>query len=619
MSHPSPWSRAALLVALVVIAYLPVWRAGFIWDDAQYITESEPLRTWAGLGQIWFQPGATEQYYPLTETTFFAEYRLWGDRPLGYHLDNVLLFAATALVLWRLLLRLGVPGAWLAAALFALHPVQVESVAWVTERKNMLSGLLFLGSLYFAVRYWRLDETDAEAGPREGKFYAASLALYVAALLAKTAVVPLPAVVALLIWWKRPARLASEAGRLAPFFAAGLLMGLATLYVEKHFVGTTAALYTLDFPQRLILIGKALVFYLFKLALPWPLIFVYPRWTLDPAQPLAWLPLAAVVMSLAALWRVRATRWKPVFLAAAYFVLMLAPACGTFNQYFFRYSFVADHLQYLASIGPLTLAAAALATLAKRARVVNAVAAALLVALGALTTVQCLGYRDVETLWRTVLARNPDSDLAQYDLGNVLLKRGDLTEAIIHYRKAIALNPRLPEAHCNLGTALAQEGHEREALTEYEAALAIDPDNRQARYNIEVMQNRLNAAGDVIAPVSHVERGARLEAQGDRDGAIAEFARAVQVDPGDARAHWRLGSALSKKGSLNEALAELQKARALDPGNAEVRNDLGITLAQKGRLDDAIAEFQEAVRLKPDYAAARENLAKAEALGGRGN
>jgi Flp pilus assembly protein TadD len=348
-------------------------------------------------------------------------------------------------------------------------------------------------------------------------------------------------------------------------------------------VGTTSFVAALTFPQRLILIGQAICFYVFKLAWPWPLIFVYPRWTLDPLQPLQYLPLLAVIGVLVLLGRWRATRWQPVFLATAYFVIMLSPACGTFNQYFFRYSFVADHLQYLATIGPLTLLAVGITSVMKRLGMAQAylLPAVFLAVLGALTWRQGLGYRDIETLWRTTLARNPDSDLAQYDLGNILLKRGQLADAIVCYQKALALNPKLPEARTNLGAALANEGLWDEAIAQFHAALALDPNFPEARYNLS--------------------RTLALQQQ-------------PGIRPDAAEAHWRLGVALSKAGQIDAAIDELQRARELEPGDAGMHNDLGIALAQKGRIDDAVAEFQEAVRLQPDYAAAQQNLAKAQAL-----
>ena len=330
-----------------------------------------------------------------------------------------------------------------------------------------------------AARYWRWDATEIVPGRREGKYFVLALLLYVAALLAKSAVVPLPAVILLLLWWKRPGWLKEEGWQLIPFFAAGLLMGLMTLWVEKHFVGTTDALDPLTGPDRLILIGKSLCFYLAKLAWPWPLIFVYPRWTLDASRPLMYLPLGVVLICFAALWRWRATRWQLVFIAAAYYVIMLSPACGTFNQYFFRYSFVADHLQYLASIGPLTLLAGGITALLRQptwtsSHIVGALPVMLLVLFGGLTWRQGLGYRDAETLWRTTLSRNPECVLAQYDLGNILLKRGQLDDAIDLYRKAITLDPAMPQTHTNLGIALAQQGRLDQAEAQFQEALTID-------------------------------------------------------------------------------------------------------------------------------------------------
>ena len=274
------------LSTVTLLAYQPVWHAAYIWDDDQYVTGNALLHSLGGLKLIWFVPGATVQYYPLTFTTFWIEYHLWGLNPLGYHLVNVCLHSLNAILFWLILRKLNVSGAWLAAGIFALHPVCVESVAWITEHKNTLSGVFYLGSILFALMFWLSDEkTPASANVPMAtlgrwRFYWLALGFYACALWSKTTTIPLPFVILLLIWWKQRKLAWRETYLVFPFLAIGIAMGFITMHVEKH-LGASGNDWDLSWLERCLIAGNDFWFYLGKLVWPCPLTFVYPRWVIN--------------------------------------------------------------------------------------------------------------------------------------------------------------------------------------------------------------------------------------------------------------------------------------------------------------------------------------------------
>ena len=492
----TPMWQGGLIILLVFLTYLPALHGGFIWDDEVCVTNNRLLHSLKGLWQIWFTPGTTQGYFPLTFTSFWVDYHLWELNLLGYHVTNVLLQALNAILLWTILRRLSVPGAWLAAAIFAVHPVNVESVAWITERKNVLSGFFYLSSALACLRFWlpymTTADSRAQGGPQttavglgNWKFYWLALCLYLCALLAKPATVALPVAVLLVVWWKRDKMGWRELLPLAPFLAVGMVMGLFTIWVEKHFVGAVGREWAFSFLERCLIAGRAVWFYLGKLVWPHPLTFIYPRWEIHASQPLAYLPVLALIVVLFILWLNRKGWARPMLVALAYFLAMLFPVLGFFNVYFFRYSFVADHFQYLASIGPLTLAAAGISHLFglfKKQEL--ALCGALVVALGAFTWQQCGTFADTETLWRDTLVKNPDCWMAYYNLGNVLAHQGQFDEAIENYRRAIQINPNSLQVMNNLGEALATKGQFDEAIENYRKAIQINPNFSGALNNL---------------------------------------------------------------------------------------------------------------------------------------
>lgn len=469
--------RALLLVVVSVVAYLPSLHNGFIWDDNAHITKPE-LRSEHGLIQIWTEPGATQQYYPLVHSVFWIEHRLWGDSVVPYHLINILLHAICAVILFKILLRLKVPGAWLVAALFALHPVQVESVAWISELKNTLSGAFFLSS---ALVYLSFDQT------RNRIVYVASLALFLSSLMSKTVIAPLPAILLVVLWWKR-GRLSwpRDVLPLLPFFGLGIAAGLFTAWVEHHFVGAQGGDFNLSILDRCLIAGRDFWFYLFKLLWPEKLIFIYPRWQISQAVWQQYLFPATTLVLFALLWKMR-TRWRGPLAALLFFLDLLFPSLGFINVFPFIYSFVADHFQYLACIGPLTLVGAGITigldSFGPRIAFLRPLLCTLLVlTLGTLTWRQSRQYTDIETLWRATLVRNPDCWLAHHNLGVQLLETGRATEAEDHFRTALRLRPRYFQAENNLGEALLVQNRLDEAEVHIDKSIELNPSFAASRW-----------------------------------------------------------------------------------------------------------------------------------------
>jgi tetratricopeptide (TPR) repeat protein len=571
---------AALLFASVFAAYLPALQGGRLLDDHLHITRPD-LQSVAGLGRIWFEVGTTQQYYPVVHTAFWLEHRLWGDAVAGYHLANILQHALAAGLVVVLLRRLRLPGAWLAAFLFALHPVCVESVAWIAEQKNTLSTLLALGA---AIAYLDFDER------RDRRRYWLALALFVLALLAKTAVVTLPAALLVIVWWRR-ARLgwARDLAPLLPWFAAGGAVSLLTFSVEHALLAGVGATFALSWPARFLVAGRAFWFYLGKLVWPAGLTFFYPKWAVSPASAGDLLyPLAAAALG-AALWRLARTRRGPL---AAYlcFAGTLGPVLGFFNVEWFVFSYVADHLQYLSSLAVIGPFAAVATTAAGRLpdaarRFAPALAAGAALALGVLTWRQCGRYRDPVTFYRTAIALNPNAAGAYDNLGTVFAALpGRMPEAVGQFDQAIRLQPDLPGAYYNRGSAYLQMNQLPAALADLGEAFRLQPTSPDVLTNL----------GDALA------RSGRLPEAIDRYEAAHRLDPAAPDTLADlAEARFQLGSALASQRRFAEAADQLAAVVRLRPDFVDARANLGNLLFLQGRVAEAIVQYEEALRLKP--------------------
>src|SRR5262245_10822964 len=507
------WFFCLILAVVTMLAYQPVWHGGLLWDDDANVTRFE-LRSLDGLRRIWFEPTATQQYYPLLHSSFWLQQKFLGDSPTSYHLVDFLLHIGCAVLVLKILRLLRIPGAELATIVFVLHPVNVETVAWITERKNTLSGLFALAS---SLWYLKFDES------RSPRSYALAFSLFLLGLLTKTAILTLPLALMAIFWWKRGAiSLRRDLLPFIPFFLLSAAAGSMTRWVEYCNIGYRAR--TIDFSpvERCLIAGRAFWFQLGKMLWPSNLMFVYPRWEINGAVWWQYLfPLALLVL-LGVLWSLR--RWSRGPLAGVLvYIFLLLPTLGFLNQFFFLYSFVADHWQYLACLGIITPCASGIVLFAGQFKRWQAwlepgVTLLLGAALFLLTWQQSRMYTDVETLYRTTIARNPacwmaynnlsnmlyqanripeamdllkqslrinpDDATAYYNLGNALVQTGRTFEAIEQYQQALRIIPDFAEGHNNLGQALVQTGRTFEAIEQYEQALRINPDYAKAHYNL---------------------------------------------------------------------------------------------------------------------------------------
>ena len=536
-----------------MLAYQPAWHGGLLWDDAAHVGGPE-LRTLDGLRRIWFVPRTTQQYYPLLHTSYWLQQRLWGDSPTGYHLVNLLLHIGCVVLVLKILRYLRIPGAELAAIIFALHPVNVETVAWISERKNTLSGLFGLAATF---SYLNFDEN------RSRRTYAFAIGLFVLGLLSKTAIVTLPLAWLVILWWKRGAiSWRRDAVPVIPFLLLSAAAGLMTWWIEYDNIGYKASTLAFSLVDRCLIAGRAFWFQLGKVLWPSNLMFVYPRWEINAAVGWQYLFPLAVLGLLGILWSLR--RWSRAPLAGVLiYIFMLLPTLGFLNQFFFIYSFVSDHWQYLACLGIITPCASGIVLLAGQLKSWQAwlERGTILLLPGVLfllTWQQSRMYTDAETLFRTTIARNPGCWMAYNNLGNTLYEANRIPEAMDLFKQALQINPDNGAAYYNLGNALAQTGRTSEAIDQYKQALRIIPNY--------------------------------------------------------AKAHNNLGNALALTGQTSEAIDQYGQALRINPNYADAHSNLGAALGQMGRISEAIEQLKAALRINPNYIDARNNLTKLEAL-----
>jgi tetratricopeptide (TPR) repeat protein len=584
-SRTRAWLSGLLLAVVTIFMYQPAWHGGFIWDDDAYVTNNELLTAPNGLRRIWFSLDSPSQYFPLVYSTFRIEHALWGLNPSGYHWVNLLLHIANALLVWRVLARLNVPGAWLAGAIFALHPVQVESVAWITERKNVLMGFFFLLTLLAWATF--VDERTK----RPWRFYGLALILYVLALSAKTTACTLPATLLLILWLQKKAINKRRLSQVVPFLILGIGMGLLAVWWERYHQGTRGVLFALGPIERLLIASRAVWFYLSKLIWPSNLTFIYPKWNISPAHPLDYAGLLAGIALCAVIYFARRYVGRGVEVAAAFFVATLSPVLGFIMLYTFRYTFVADHYQYLASIGPIALASAGAATLAstfERSRpLILSAAVCLIVTLAVLTWRQAAMYADIEALWRTTLARNPGCWMAHNNLGIVLFQKGDTDEAVAHYRTTLEMQPDFWDAEYNLGIALLTKGQVDEAIAHCSNAVRIAPNDPDA----------LVALGNALLQKERI------------DDAIVYYQKALSLRPDYFLAHHSLGHAFLEKGEIDAAISHCRAALLIQPENTDAHTNLAIALDEKGQTAEAVQNYEKALEISPQSVSALTNLA----------
>lgn len=565
-----------VILMSVLFAYLPALEGDFIWDDDLYVTENNNLKDFEGLKNIWFKIRTSPQYYPLVFTSFWIEYRIWDLKPFGYHLTNIILHILSVLLLWKILTSLNIKGAWLTAAIFALHPVNVESVAWITERKNVLSGFFYMASLLLYIRFFDFESlTDKKQTYSSGKpvLYFSSLGLFLCALLSKTVTASMPAVICLIIWWKKGKLRFKDIYYLLPLFFAGAFMGALTAWREKHHIGVVVDKWALPLADKLIVAGRALWFYAYKLLYPFELTFIYPRWKIDSnfwSQYLFTIGAIAII-SVLLFYQKRIGRGAATSILI--FAGTLFPALGFIDLFPLRFSFVADHFQYLASIGLILLFVAATQKIFKvddlmlkdnfnynspyflRSIFYLLFAGSILLSLTVLTWKQAHIYKNLELLWTDTLSKNPSAWIAHNNLGVIMADKGKFKEATYHYKEALKFNKDYFMALNNLGLILKQEGKFKEAITHFRKAVMVKENYEEGYHN--------------------------------------------------------LANALNETGKFREAEIYYKKSLQLRPGNASTYNDYGTLFGSQKKYPQAINYFQKALTIDPDMKIAYKNLTEA--------
>jgi len=613
----------ALLAAIVFIVFGRTIGYGFInFDDAQYVFENPVVSkgfSLAGVGWA-FTHVVAGHWQPLTVIVLMLNSQVFGIWPGGYHLLNVLLHTAGAVLLFLFLLEM--TGArWrsaFVAAVWAIHPLRVESVAWISECKDVLCGVFFMLTLLAYVRYVER--------PGKGR-YGMVLAWFALGLMSKPMLVTLPCVMLLLDCWPLGRlRTFSQFPKLflekAPLFALSALSSMATVLALKS---GTAPISTYPWNAPV-----AYATYLVKLIYPADLAVYYPI----PRE--GWPPwdiMDAIFLLVAltmAVWFLR--RSHPYLLIGwLWYLGMIVPVAGVMQTGGQAY---ADRYTYLPQIGiylAVTWLAADWAGESRNRRILLGCAAgAILCAVLAAAWHQVGYWHDSETLWLHALESTRDNSIAHDDLGNALYQQGHIEQGIAEYREALEIDPKDPEAHYNLGTALLDKGYPETAIGEFRAALRVQPDYAKSHYNLGNALLQLGHVDDAIVELraalrsnpdyaeAHGNLGMALLSEGRFDDAIAESREALRIKPAYAEAHNNLGNALFKQGHVDDAIAEYRAALIVDPRDAEAHNNLGSALFTQGRYGEAISEFGEAVRLMPDYVAARHNLEAAQKKLGSG-
>jgi len=533
---------AALLVAATFVAYWPAVSAGYIWDDADFLYENPLIRAPDGLQRIWFTAEAWD-YWPLWYTMFWLEWRMWGNNPMPYHVGNILLHAVAAALLWRVLRRLNVSesGAYLAGLIFAVHPVTVESVAWIAERKNVLSMVLYLLAILAYLRF-------ESCGHR--RWYAYALLAAAAALLAKASVAMLPLVLLLCVWWRRGGLTRRDILRTLPFFALSLALGLVTVWFQHHHGTAHDVARPEGLASRIAASGWVVWFYLYKIFLPIDLAMIYPRWDVDGGRVISFVPLGALIACFAVLWYYRRSWGRAPLAALGYFVLTLLPVLGFIGMPFAIYTLVADHLQYLSMVGVIALVSGLPASWISRAGTPRsgmargaglAAACGVVLTLGTLTWRQARVYKDEESLWTHTIQINDRAWNAYVNLGVAYYEKGDYDRAIREYARAIELKPDYAAPYFNRGIVYHAQGDFDREILEYTKAIALKPDYAGAYCN----------------------RGIAYAGLGNHEQAIRDLTRTIELRPNNAAAYANRAIAYYSLGQYDKAWADVRMCRQL--------------------------------------------------------
>jgi len=546
--------RAVVIIIAGLLVFYPALSGDWLWDDGLYITGNPLLHEPGRLWKAWFVPGSFLEYYPIEQTAQWIEWKLWGGETFGYHLTNVILHLISALLVWRLLDKFGLRWAWLGGLLFVVHPMNVESVAYISEFKNALCLPPFLLALCAYIDF------EENKRPRD---YLLALALFLVAMLCKITMMTFPFVILLYAWWKRKRIGWADLCHAAPFLLISLVLGATTLWAGRHFEqlypSHPAALPTGDFFSRLALSAQVISYYFGNCLWPVQPLPMYPRWSAEPLSLLSFLPWFIWIGVAVALWRARANGSRAALLGLGFFWITLLPFSGLVIISYMNFTWVMDHFLYIPMIGLIGLVIAALEQIRNRLPVrfrpaLIAVISVVMLLLANRSQDYAAVWTDRASLWTYTLAHNPQAWLAHYNLGNDLQSQGNYDEAIDQYQQAIKLNPGYNWAYNNLGLAL---GHfpDRlpEAISEYRIALQLQPDSAEAHNNLAT---------------------ALLQLPDHEPEAISEYQAALQAKPDFIEAKYNLGLVLAKIGHASEARTQFEEILRLDPGFAPAQTML---------------------------------------------
>lgn len=574
---------AILLVLITVIVYLPVIMfGGFIWDDDRAVIENTLLKNGKGLVSLWFHPSLNineYHYWPLVYTVFWFEYHLFGLNPIGYHLVNVLFHSLNAILLWMLLRRLSVPGALFAAAIFALHPVHVESAAWITELKDTLSAMFYL--LAFICFFQFLKNKNIG-------LYIFTIVLFLCSLLSKSITVTFPLAILLVLWWKQDTLRKKDIFLTIPFFIVGGIYSIFDFIFTRHQEPLTLHFIMIE---KFLIAGRAVCFYIGKIFSPHHLVAIYPRWQINTHSIVQYVYPFAVIILLLMLWLLRKKLGKGMFTAVLFFVVTLFPILGFTIFGYMDYSYVADRFQYLASAGIIVLFSSIIFKGAEILTVPQsikyAVAVILLCILGILTWQQTILYKDKVTLFSYNLSLNPNSSRVHFNLGSAFFEIGDIDKAIIHFKEALRIEPNIAEVNTNLGVVLVEKGKFYEAIPYFAKTIQITPNDAEAYNNMGYVLYRAKRFDD----------------------AITYSKKALEIDPNNAKAYFNMADSLYEKKEYSDAIKYYLVSIKYNPANAEVHCNVSHAFIKQGNIEEAIHHLREAMQIQPNMIDAANNLA----------
>ncbi|MFP4473075.1 MAG: tetratricopeptide repeat protein [Candidatus Omnitrophota bacterium] len=603
------WRRDVLLGVLVFFATgLVYWKAvgaGYIWDDDYWVTGNPILRDPGGILKLWIPLKYLFQYYPVVLSTLWLEFQIWGANPMGYHIVNILLHAANAVLVWRILRYLKVPGAFWAGLIFAVHPIQVESVAWITEIKNVMSGFFYLLALR---TYLSLYDFDRKVYCHEPRRFVLAVLFFVLALLSKTVTCSFPAAVLLIVWWKTGRIRKKDIKPLFPVFAAGFVLGLLTVWIEKHEIGAQGTDWHLSLLEHFLLAGRILWFYIGKIIWPQELLFFYSRWQISDQTWWQYLFPLGFLLLLAVLYARRKSWGRGPLTAVLFYALTLFPALGFFNVYPMRFSFVADHFQYLAGLGIIALLTVSIVYAAqtlcpKSFRYVPAaVMLAIVALLGIKTSAQTEVYQNAWTLYSYVIEKNPQSWIAYNNRGSQYFDRGLYKLADQDFRRALSLKPDYADALNNRGLVFYKKGQEQQALKYFSAAIEAFPEFSSAITNRATVYREL---GDYQKALEEFNRSIEINPDyyksfnrrgilfmeiGEYDKAVEDFSRAIDLAP-QATLYYHRFQAYKKLKQWLPALKDLNHLIYLDPQNVQAYKERAVLYFRQGRLEWALNDI----------------------------